>query len=56
MSICESRKLLEGFNDLATITPKLASEWHPTKNGDLKPNQVFPYSNRKVWWTCEHGH
>ena len=53
---CESRKLLEGLNDLATINPKLASEWHPTKNGDLKPNQVFPFSNRKVWWTCEHGH
>ena len=39
-----------GFNDLETINPELAKEWHPTKNGNLRPNQVNEYSNKRVWW------
>ncbi|WP_224413489.1 zinc-ribbon domain-containing protein, partial [Bacillus thuringiensis] len=34
---CSNRKSLKGFNDLETINYQLASEWHPTNNGDLKP-------------------
>ena len=54
--VCAGQKVLVGFNDLATLNPKLALEWHPTKNGDLKPSDVTQGSNRKVWWMCEHGH
>ena len=36
--------------------PKLLSEWHPTKNGGLMPDDVTAFSNRKVWWLCEKGH
>ena len=32
---------------IETNYPDIAKEWHPTKNGDLKPNQVFPKSNIK---------
>jgi len=32
--------------------PKLASEWHPTKNQDLKPENVTYKSGKKVWWQC----
>ena len=39
-----------GFNDLASLRPDIAIEWHPTKNGDLTPNKVTLGSNRKVWW------
>ncbi len=39
-----------GFNDLQTRAPLLAAQWHPTKNGDLTPDQVAMHSNRKVWW------
>ncbi len=39
-----------GFNDLATINPKLASEWHPDKNGDLTPKDVTSSSQKEVWW------
>lgn len=53
---CASQKLLVGFNDLATLNPKLASEWHPIKNGELTPKDVMSGSNRKVWWRCEKGH
>lgn len=42
--------------NLAGLNPTLASEWHPTKNGDLRPEQVWPKSNRKVWWLCSEGH
>lgn len=43
-------KVWIGFNDLATTDPELAAEWHPTKNGDLSPQQVSSNSNKKVWW------
>ena len=39
-----------GFNDLATKHPELAKQWHPTKNGDLKPTDVTSHTNVKVWW------
>ena len=53
---CAGQKVLTGINDLATINPKLAQEWHPTKNGDLKPTDVMSGSNKKVWWICKEGH
>ena len=39
-----------GFNDLETLKPELAKEWHPTKNGDLKPSECSIGSGKKVWW------
>ena len=45
-----SHTVWEGFNDLQTVNPELAAQWHPTKNGDLKPTQVTANSNKKVWW------
>ncbi len=48
--------MLKGFNDLASVRPDLASEWHPTKNGDLQPSDMTYGSNLKVWWRCHHGH
>ncbi len=54
--VCSGRQVLVGFNDLATVNPNLALEWHPTKNGDLKPSDVTQGTDRKVWWICEHGH
>ncbi len=53
---CSNKKVLYGFNDLATINPDLAKEWHPTKNGDLTPSDVTPSSGKKVWWKCSFGH
>ena len=43
-----------GFNDLATINPELAAQWHPTKNGDLKPTQVTANTDKKVWWLLSY--
>ncbi len=44
------QKTLSGFNDLATTNPRLANEWHPTKNGRLSPKDVRANSNKSVWW------
>ena len=45
-----------GYNDLQSVNPTLASEWHPTKNGVLTPNMVSYGSGKKVWWRCKLGH
>ena len=50
--ICRGFIVVEGDNDLATKCPDLAKEWHPTKNGDLKPTRVTCGYNKKVWWLC----
>ncbi len=50
------KKLLKGFNDLATKFPEVASEWHPIRNVDLKPEDFLPGSHQKVWWKCKEGH
>ena len=53
---CANKILIQGFNDLATKFPKVAAEWHPTKNGNLTPKDVKATSNKKVWWICPHKH
>src|SRR5258707_766283 len=40
---------------LSISHPKLAAEWHPTKNGSITPDQVVAGSSRKVWWQCSKG-
>ena len=52
---CTGKKVLPGFNDLATLEPKIAA-WHPTLNGTLTPEMVTLGSHRKVWWQCPEGH
>ncbi len=41
---------------IAALYPKIAAEWHPTKNKDLHPDKIRPQSNKKVWWRCKSGH
>lgn len=53
---CAGKKVLKGFNDLATLNPDLAAEWHPTKNEELAPEDVTVSSGKKVWWLCKNKH
>lgn len=53
---CAGRRVLPGFNDLASQAPEVAKQWHPTLNGALTPEMVTAGSHRKVWWECEQGH
>jgi cytochrome c-type biogenesis protein CcmH/NrfF len=52
--ICSGRQLALS-NCLATVNPKVAKEWHPTKNGDLTPYEVTSASGKRVWWKCDKG-
>jgi hypothetical protein len=53
---CSGRYAISGETDLLTKNPKLAKEWNYEKNDDLKPSDVLPASNKKVWWKCKYGH
>ena len=53
---CSNKKVLVGYNDLATLNPNLAKEWDYEKNGNLLPTQVTCSSGKKVWWKCSKGH
>ena len=49
---CAGKKVWVGYNDFESNYPQIAKEWHPTKNGDLKPNMFSWCSGKKVWWRC----
>ncbi len=58
--VCSNRKVAKGFNDFETWCKKnnmqhLLDEWDYDKN-TLKPDEVLPFSNKKIWWICKHGH
>jgi hypothetical protein len=41
-----------GNNSMRNTHPKLAEEFHPTKNGDLTPDNLLSGTNIKIWWKC----
>lgn len=49
-------KVIKGMNDLATLYPEIAKDWHPTKNGELTPDNVACGSNKKYFWLCKNEH
>ena len=51
----EYRKFLKD-NNLTKVKPEIATEWHPTKNGDLKPEEFNTASRKMIWWLCPKGH
>ena len=53
---CAGKKAWPGFNDLATLYPNLAREWHPELNGALTPREVTKGSHKQIWWQCPEGH
>jgi len=52
---CSGRKV-NSENNLKFLFPKIADEWHPTKNKELKPEDFTYGSNEKVWWLCPKNH
>ncbi|WP_235631035.1 zinc-ribbon domain-containing protein [Mycobacteroides abscessus] len=46
---------MTGINDLVTMRPDLATEWHP--DNDLSPAEVAYTSSYRAMWRCAaHGH
>ena len=54
--VCQSKKILSGYNDLATTHPQLIQEWDYEKNVNVTPNELGKGSEKKVWWRCNRGH
>ena len=46
------KKLVARDGSLAEHRPDLAAQWHPTKNGSLKPEYIPYGSNKRLWWKC----
>jgi hypothetical protein len=53
---CSGNSVSKGFNDLQTLFPEIAKEWHPIKNNSLTPLEITKGSHKKIWWQCKHGH
>ncbi len=52
---CAGKRASPGRN-LAVTAPGLAAQWHPTRNGALRPDEVLPGSAKPAWWLCAEGH
>ena len=52
---CAGKKVSKE-NNLATLFPLIAKEWHPLKNGKFTPKDFTWGSQKKVWWLCPKGH
>jgi hypothetical protein len=51
---CAHRRMWPGIS-LSALAPRVAKQWHPRKNGDLRPSQVMAGTPRRVWWKCPNG-
>ena len=51
---CKGKKIGYG-NDFQSLYPHLSKFWNK-KNGEKKPSDYVPKSNKKFWWKCDEGH
>lgn len=46
---------VSNYNSLAAVSPYVASEWHPERNGDITPETITVGTRKiKPWWLCSH--
>jgi hypothetical protein len=53
---CTNHFVLNGFNDIKTMYPMIAEEWHHIKNGSLTPSNFLASTTKKAWWIGKCGH
>lgn len=53
--VCAERKVLKGYNDLATTDAELCKEWDYEKN-NIEPTEISRNSHNRAWWLCKYGH
>ncbi len=53
--VCAERKVLKGYNDLATTDAVLCKEWDYEKN-KVEPTEISRNSHNRAWWLCRYGH
>lgn len=51
---CQKRcqHMMDKTHSLQAKYPEIAKQWHPTKNGDITPNQITACSGDAHWWLC----
>lgn len=54
-AVCAGKRVQPGVNDLASLRPEIAVDWHPERNA-FTAEEVSPGSDKKVWWRCPAGH
>ena len=56
-SIIADYKRTSQEHSLQAEYPEIATEWHPTKNGALRPENFTPGEDYYAWWKCSKcGH
>lgn len=56
-SVCNGKRIVLGVNDLQTLAPLLAKEFHPNKNGTRTTQNTGLHYTKPVWWKCGYcGH
>ena len=50
------REYTEKESSILFSNPTIANEWNYKKNVNLKPENFFANSGKKVWWKCSKGH
>ena len=53
---CSNKRVLPGFNDLASQNPEIMKYWNFDKNKTINPNQITSGSKKLVWWIDKYGH
>lgn len=53
---CSKNRLVIGKNDLLSVNPLLAKEFHPSKNENITPSTITAHNSKKIWWICPKGH
>lgn len=48
-----TKGIVRKVGSLLETMPKLAAEWHPTKNGALTPADITSGRFKPVWWKCK---
>ena len=51
-----SGRLVSKKNSLIGLFADIAKEFHPTKNMNVRLEDVTAYSQKKLWWICKRGH
>lgn len=54
-TVCSGKKVIESTS-FKNVFPEKAKFWDYKKNINLFPEEVAPFSNKRVWWKCDDGH
>ena len=53
---CSSCYQTPSYEQSFASNEERAAYWHGTKNGKVKPRDVFKSANKKYWFTCDNNH